>query len=276
VVNTAGPWCRELASAFDRDVPELFHYSLACNLVLDREPLADAGLAVSPRSHHGRTYFVVPWKGKIMAGTFHAPWSGSREDAVVGDAMVTTFLDDLNDSIPGFDAALPDVHRVHWGLLPAARPGSDELAKRPVILHHGDHGGPDGLFSVSGVKFTTARLVAEQTLRKTQRHRGCGLPDPVAASRPSPTEWPSLDTALKAAAGTEIGLDPKLVELAEAESVVQVEDVLLRRTDWASLADPPQRLLDWLESKLSPSRLEERVPMKDHRIEADGPEPSKR
>ena len=247
VVNAAGPWCREVSTAFDRDVPELFHYSLAFNVVLDREPLADAGLAVSPRSRTGRTYFLVPWKGKIMVGTFHAPWNGLREEATITDEMLETFLADLNDSIPGLDVASPDVERVHWGLLPAARPNSDELASRPVILHHGDQGGPEGLFSVSGVKFTTARLVAEQTLKIIQRFRGCGLPDPISAPRPSATHWPAADDVFEVQAGARKVLRERIEELAMLESVITSEDILLRRTDWS----PNSGLEEILRSGLS-------------------------
>jgi glycerol-3-phosphate dehydrogenase len=237
VVNAAGPWCREVSTAFDRDIPELFHYSLAFNVVLDREPLADAGLAVSPRSRAGRTYFLVPWKSRIMAGTFHAPWNGPRQDAEVTDEMLATFLDDLNDSIPGLDVAPPDVERVHWGLLPAAKSNSDDLASRPVILHHGDQGGPEGLFSVSGVKFTTARLVAEQTLSLIQRFRGRGLPDPISTPRPPATRWPTLDDVIEGQAGTNDALRSRLEELAELESAITTEDILLRRTDWYLYSD---------------------------------------
>ena len=35
VVNGAGPWCRQVARAFDRDVPELFLPSLGFNVLLD-------------------------------------------------------------------------------------------------------------------------------------------------------------------------------------------------------------------------------------------------
>lgn len=237
VVNAAGPWCREVSSAFDRDIPELFHYSLAFNVVLDREPLADSGLAVSPRSRPGRTYFLVPWKGRIMAGTFHAPWKGLREDAGITDEMLATFLGDLNDSIPGLDVAPPDVEGVHWGLLPAAKPNSDELASRPVILHHGDRGGPEGLFSVSGVKFTTARLVAEQTLRAVERYRGRSLRDPISAPRPPATRWPTLDDVAGAQAGTNDALRSRIEELAKHESAITSEDILQRRTDWYLYSD---------------------------------------
>ncbi|MGB5657963.1 MAG: FAD-dependent oxidoreductase [Thermoanaerobaculia bacterium] len=237
VVNAAGPWCREVSSAFDRDIPELFHYSLAFNVVLDREPLADAGLAVSPRSRAGRTYFLVPWKGRIMAGTFHAPWNGPREDAEVTGETLATFLDDLNDSIPGLDVAPPDVERVHWGLLPAAKSNSDNLASRPMILHHGDHGGPEGLFSVSGVKFTTARLVAEQTLKAVQRFRDLGLPELASTPRPEATQWPTLDDVIEGQAGTNDALRSRFEELAKFESAITTEDILLRRTDWYLYSD---------------------------------------
>ncbi len=43
VVNCAGPWCGAVASAFDRDAPELFRPSLAFNLLLRREPPSAGG-----------------------------------------------------------------------------------------------------------------------------------------------------------------------------------------------------------------------------------------
>ncbi|MGB5753625.1 MAG: hypothetical protein WBN87_12245, partial [Thermoanaerobaculia bacterium] len=178
--------------------------------------------------------FLVPWKGRIMAGTFHAPWKGLREDAGITDEMLATFLGDLNDSIPGLDVAPPDVEGVHWGLLPAAKPDSDELASRPVILHHGDRGGPEGLFSVSGVKFTTARLVAEQTLKAVQRFRDLGLPELASTPRPEATQWPTLEDLSEARAELDGRLRGRVEELAKLESVIRVDDVLLRRTDWVT------------------------------------------
>ena len=241
VVNAAGPWCRDVAGTFDRDVPDLFRYSIAFNVVLDRPPLARAGLAVSPRSRSGHTYFLVPWKGRIMAGTFHAPWTEAREETPVSAEMLESFLEDLEEAIPGLDPTLEDVQRVHWGLLPAKSDATDEIATRPVILHHADRGGPEGLFSVSGVKFTTARLVAEQTLEKIQTHRGHSLAEPSGASRPVPIEWPSAEEMLAERADDTELLRNRLERLAEMEAVVALEDILRRRTDWFS--DPQASML---------------------------------
>src|SRR5690606_22122465 len=69
VVNCAGPWCGIMSAKFDRDVPHLFRPALAFNLLIDRPPLSDAAVAIAPRRRGARTYFLVPWKGRIFAGT---------------------------------------------------------------------------------------------------------------------------------------------------------------------------------------------------------------
>lgn len=58
VANCAGPWCRVVAARLDRDVPELFHPSLAFNLLLRRKLTSTAAVAVTPRKPGSRTYFA--------------------------------------------------------------------------------------------------------------------------------------------------------------------------------------------------------------------------
>ena len=233
IVNCAGPWCREIASAFDRDLPELFHPSLAFNVLLDRPPLSKAALAVEPLSREGRTYFLVPWKGLTLAGTFHASCGPSRGEARVDDNLLIRFLDDLNASVPGFDLETKDALRVYSGFLPAKGVGSVELALREKIRHHADHGGPQGLFSVSGVKLTTARRVAEKTLREIQRWRGMKLPAPSGSPRPEtlrPLPWNELRSLLQRDADS---AHEHVRQLIAEESVLHLDDLMLRRTDWA-------------------------------------------
>jgi glycerol-3-phosphate dehydrogenase len=165
VINACGPWCRDLAGRFDRDEPDLFRSMLAWNLLLDRKPLsADHGLGILPNKPGSRTLFIVPWKGKLLAGTGHAPWLRNEKDPMPTAEQIEGFLDDLNHAIPTLDVGLKDVLRVFPGLQSAKKTGGTDFAVREVILNHADHGGPRGFYSISGVKFTTARLVAEKTL----------------------------------------------------------------------------------------------------------------
>lgn len=166
VVNCAGPHVRSLAGEFDRDVPELFSPALAFNLLIDRPPLSKFALAINPNRIEGATYFLVPVGDKILAGTQHLPWTGGMAAPTPTEDQIATFIQELNAAAPALQLRPHHVSDIRAGLLPARSSGSKNPASRPTVYVHGDHGGPDGLVSVSGVKYTTARAVAEKTLKR--------------------------------------------------------------------------------------------------------------
>lgn len=166
VVNACGPWCRNVAARFDRDHPALFKGSLAWNVLLDIKSVTDHAVAVTAKKRGERTYFLLPWKGMIIAGTGHAPWFGGEGGPIVpSPQQIEEFLDDLNLAVPSLCISEANIIHVFAGLLPADRAGTVLLATRPIIFDHAKNGGPLGLYTVSGVKFTTARLVAEKTVK---------------------------------------------------------------------------------------------------------------
>lgn len=177
VVNCAGPWGRTIAARFDRDLPELFQPLLAFNLLLDREPPSRAALAVAAPGKGAQTWFLLPLEGKVLAGTFYVPARGDfSPESGPDESAVAEFLRELNAAVPGWDLRPEQVLQVCHGWLPARADGSPVPASRPVLHDHGAAGGPEGLFSVSGVKLTTARAVAEKTLAKILATRGEALP----------------------------------------------------------------------------------------------------
>jgi glycerol-3-phosphate dehydrogenase len=236
VVNCAGPWCRALAARCDRDLPELFRPVLAFNLFLDCEPPSKAALAVAAPGRGSQTWFLLPWKGGLLAGTAYVPAGPGHNDsggdlgAGPNEQNVEEFLAELRAALPasGLRSLRRDqVRRVFWGWLPAAGEGSRAPAGRPVIYDHGN-----GLLSVSGVKLTTSRAVAEEALGRIFAQRGEALPAPGWTERP-PADAPlPLDGFLRLA-----GRDPEaarihLQGLVERQAVVRLDDLLLRRTDW--------------------------------------------
>lgn len=246
VVNAAGPWCREFANRWDRDVPELFQASLAWNILFDRPAPSKAALAVEAKKPGAQTYFLHPWKGRLLAGTVHDPWTGDITDVPMPSPQrLAAFIDDLNCAIPGLELTDSEVLRVFSGLLPAKESGSNELAKREVIFDHAAAGGLTGLYSVSGVKFTTSRLVAEKTIATAfPQFQGVALtdervltPPPEASSRQGLFDYhwypDSQDVVWKA----------ELSQLIADESVQHLDDLILRRT---SLGDNPERAVSIL------------------------------
>ncbi|HXE56430.1 MAG TPA: FAD-dependent oxidoreductase [Gemmatimonadales bacterium] len=252
VVNCAGPWCRALAARLHRDVPALFRPSLAFNVLLDREPPFSLALALTARRRGARTYFAYPWRGRLLAGTYHAPWSGPVDDPSPDERLVRELLRELDDAAPFLDAESAPVLRVHAGFLPADADGTVRLATRALVLDHGRAGGPEGLYSVSGVKFTTARRVAERTLRRVWARQGWGRLARPIVPRPEPRAVPELDELERLRREAPGLLRSRLQSLVVEEAVVHLDDLLLRRSDWGldpgrlpSVADAVADLLGW-------------------------------
>lgn len=272
VVNAAGPFCRQVASGFDQDVPALFRSSLAWNVLLKNRALSDCALAVAPKKPGGRTYFLVPWKGMILAGTGHAPWAdGSRPPAPTIEQL-QEFLDDLNLAIPTLAASQADILQIFPGLLPATEEGSTTLSTQEVIFDHGREGGPNGLYSVSGVKFTTARLVAEKVL---------GQPFPGSPPAKLSNESASDSLGRQNMRGVfaidwrpdiqSPGWKQALREIILEESVIHLDDLVFRRTTlWNNLpraldlSSQLCNLFNWdgFRCKTELHRLEEAVNMR--------------
>jgi glycerol-3-phosphate dehydrogenase len=237
VVNAAGPGCRALAQCWDRDHPELFEATLAWNVLLDVEPSFDRALGVAPRGERGQTYFLVPWQGRLLAGTGHAPVDDPASTPRVMRDRLASFLADLDEAVPNLGIREHKVLRIYSGYLPGKRVGTADLATRPVILDHAAAGGPRGLWSVSGVKFTTARRVADATLRGafpnhprsdaarvSQRAGACRR---ASRTRFGPAWRPEADASWR---------DELRLLIAE-ESVQHLDDLMLRRT---TLGDDPR------------------------------------
>ena len=74
-------------------------------------------------------------------------------------------LVDINKAFPGDPVRPDEVTFVHWGILPSRPAGGPhvELAKNSVVRDHRADG-VDGLVTVIGVRYTTARHTAQQAV----------------------------------------------------------------------------------------------------------------
>jgi len=254
VINAAGPWNRELASRFGRLDETLYTPSLAWNVVFRRPALSDHALAVRSKRRGSHMYFLVPWKGMLFAGTGHEVWNGGPDDGRPSSRQLEHFIADLNDAVPSLRLGLDDVARIMAGLLPAVRQGSRKLLRRAAVIDHAAHGGPVGLISICGVKFTLARRVAETVIAHafpSAKGQGIVGNGPPAAKSIHPSyafSWmPSTaDNDWKA----------PLRQAIETEAVHHLDDLLLRRS---ALGDNPERarmlapqvcdLFEWNEAR---------------------------
>jgi len=241
VINATGPWCRSFATAFHDDDPELFRYSIAWNVLFNRKALSDHSVAVKPKRPGSRMYFIHGFNGLIMGGTTHAPWSGVSDNPMPDFHDVAAYIDDLNLSMPGLHLRPRDILQIYAGLLPVQKQGTDKLAAREVIKDHGACGGPKGAYSVSGVKLTTARLVAEKVIRKVFSNRTLtpltdNKPHSSLAAKESEAVFP-FDWQPEA---HDSSWRDKLHNIIQTQSVLHLDDLILRRT---TIGDNPLRAI---------------------------------
>jgi glycerol-3-phosphate dehydrogenase len=177
VVNACGPWVPHVQHLLNRTLsaPPL-RYAKAMNIVTrslfdhyavgipSRVGYRDVD-AVVKKGH--RLLFVAPWRGRSIIGTMQAACREAAGDVRITEQDIQGFLDEVNASYPPARLQRDDVAFVHGGHLPLthidARTGDVQLAKHERIEDHRQDG-IHGLMSVTGVKYTTARRVAERVV----------------------------------------------------------------------------------------------------------------
>jgi glycerol-3-phosphate dehydrogenase len=182
VINCAGAWSDQLLSNISGRLIRSDHaMSIAANIITRQfNPQFALGLSSHLESDarspaRARLLFVVPWRGYSLIGTWHLPCLDSPGELRPAIAQVQSFVDEINTAYPPARLTIEDVHHVHYGYLPLASPGDDgrlRLLRHGEIRDHAVSDGIDNLLTVTGVKYTTARILAEQTVDRVMLRRG--------------------------------------------------------------------------------------------------------
>lgn len=293
VVNTAGPWIQQLqqlaAASAAPQQPTLL--AKAINLVVPSF-IQDYAVGLSSKVAYrdqdavidkgSRFLFTAPWRGRSMVGTWYLPFEQSPDAMTVTEAELQMCLDDINGAYPLAQLSLNDILFVHCGLLPAtgvsAKTGDVQLAKHYHLQDHAQEGMP-GLLSITGVKYTTARDVAEKAVNQIGQRLGRALPGCTTAQTPLPggdiadlpaflqatqqlapqlspervqslvfnygTEATAILNGMDGAADPETALIQATARHAVRQEMAQhLTDVVLRRTELASAGLPSPSVLE--------------------------------
>jgi glycerol-3-phosphate dehydrogenase len=116
---------------------------------------------------------LVPWRGHAIVGTSHSTRLVTPNEREAAGAEIDAFIREANEAFPALTLTRERITLVHRGLVPAAvRPGqAPGLLAAPAIEDHGQDGMP-GAMTVVGVKYTTARAVAERAIERAGRALG--------------------------------------------------------------------------------------------------------
>ncbi len=176
-VNSCGPWSDQLELGVTQQNAKLLPHqplTINMNIVVGRPIIEDHAIGV--RSHQksdsridsaNRQFFVTPWRGMTAIGTLHEPFDGDVGDAGISASVLEAFVNDVNAAYPSAEIGIDDIVYCYWGLTPGEHGltrGDARRARHGQIIDHSKESGVDGVISVIGVKWTTARLEAERVV----------------------------------------------------------------------------------------------------------------
>jgi glycerol-3-phosphate dehydrogenase len=223
VVDATGVWDADPASPLSGGSTRLLP-SRGAHLVVPRARIpSDVGLTIRVP---GKVVFLVPWPHFWLIGTTDAPYSGPIDRPTAGPDEVDELLAAVNHVL---DVGLrrDDVVGTYAGLRPLIAPsdGSTITASREhrVVVER------NGLVRVSGGKYTTYRLMAEQTI-----DAALGVLGQHAAARPGRTttrrlvgaaDRPELDRIAESLVGS-AALEPAVAARLVARHGTQAPDVI--------------------------------------------------
>ena len=168
VINATGVWS-DTIQQWDPAQPghsgqKAVQPSQGAHMVVDRSFWPSSDALLIPRTSDGRVLFAIPWMGATLLGTTDT----ARTDVPIEPRPTTAEVDFILQEIGAYLQRKPrrsDIKSLWAGLRPLVRPSRHaNRAVSAVSREHAIEVSPSGLVSVTGGKWTTYRLMAEQVL----------------------------------------------------------------------------------------------------------------
>ena len=173
VANVTGPWAFQLVdSLLGRTTRQAMTHSKGCHLVTEAMTNGHAVALTTSLAQEaivtrgGRHIFLIPWREHTLIGTTDVPYSGVPDDVSTTNRDVDDFLAEIHRAIPTLGLTRDKVLHAFCGLYPLVNREVKEQVYQGSgtyrIYDHGRNDGIDGVITVLGAKYTTARRLAER------------------------------------------------------------------------------------------------------------------
>ena len=174
LINAAGPWLENVnrLSSKSKEKKESFSKGLQLSF-LNKESsyaLALESNYLDPAakvSRGARSYFIVPWRERTLAGTYDVNETGSADNFSLKKTEIEDFQNELQEVFP--EIKENSLSTSFGGLRPVCPQFLKSLSKDngqnfPVAREHEIKEEADNIISVKGVKYTTFRALAEEVV----------------------------------------------------------------------------------------------------------------
>jgi glycerol-3-phosphate dehydrogenase len=194
-VNATGPFSDHVRSMASPGVPGRLVLSKGVHLLLPLVWDLNCALLI-PETEDGRVIFAIPWLGRLLVGTTDEEIA-SIEELRVSRAEAEYLLRHLNRYLT-LQYTVEDVVSAFCGVRPLVRARHSRETKKLIREHEVEVDAQSGLISILGGKWTTYRVMAEDTINAVQKQLGSGKASGTAnfrlagADGYNPDLWKSL------------------------------------------------------------------------------------
>ena len=258
IVNATGPFCDRVRRMATPDAQAMVAASQGVHIVLPATFLPGETAIIVPKTSDGRVLFLIPWHDRVVVGTTDTPIPNEIEEPTAQHGEIEFLLRTAGEYLarrPGRS----DVLSVFVGIRPlvqSQRSGTKSTAK--LSRDHTIEVSENGLVTITGGKWTTARHMAEDCVNRVLRQLAMP-PRPcitqrlaVHGSPAKPSASPHAVPYARSVLGTDLAAIEALIELQPAlgrpiaqdfpwryaeivwavrhEMARTLEDVLARRT----------------------------------------------
>jgi glycerol-3-phosphate dehydrogenase len=183
IVNAAGPWIENLFPVTKNSDMTSQKWAMALNIIIKKNLFGEHAVALEGNRAYEdkdavikrgkRLYFFVPWHGHTMIGTDYQASTANPDCLQIKREDIQNMLDDINAIYPPGHLTYEDVSFYHVGLLPMSqnpetKTSDVQLVKNSQIFEY-DKKGFKGIFSIQGVKYTTAPHIATELVHLLQK-----------------------------------------------------------------------------------------------------------
>ncbi|MEH3115282.1 glycerol-3-phosphate dehydrogenase/oxidase [Pedobacter terrae] len=172
VVNATGVFVDDILHMNNPDTKKMVRPSQGIHIVLEKSFLNSESALMIPKTSDGRVLFAVPWHEHLLVGTTDTPL---HEHSLEPRALKEE-VDFIMDTAATYFRQKPtekDILSVFSGLRPLAAPtNGDANSTKEISRDHRLLVSAKGLITITGGKWTTYRLMAEETVNLAITHAG--------------------------------------------------------------------------------------------------------
>ncbi len=165
VINAAGIFVDSIMQMDEPGMPPMVRPSQGVHLVLDMKFLQSDYALMVPKTSDGRVLFAVPWHNRVVVGTTDILREHPESEPKALDEEIQFILNTAGlymDPAP----TRKDIVSVFAGQRPLAAPKKEGKSTKEISRSHKIIVSDNNLVTITGGKWTSYRLMAEDTINK--------------------------------------------------------------------------------------------------------------